>query len=281
MNGIQKRFTNAKARTWGSILQVLLLMSGLLMMGGGTAAAQTADVQIIHNSPDPAAATVDIYLGESLAVPDLAFREATGILSLPAGVELQIGVAPGNSSDAGDVIAWFGPTLTAGESYVVMAAGVLDPGLPGNPESIDTSFDLHIFPGLLTSATGGVALLAFHGAPDAPTVDVRAVGVGTLFGGLAFGEFQGYLTVPAASYRLQVTPAGDPGTVVAAFAANLGGLQGGAAVVFASGFLDPPSRDSGFGLFAALPDGSVLPLDQVPIAAEAATWGALKTGYRP
>lgn len=247
-----------------------------ILIGGPTVGlAQTAGVQIIHNSPDPAAATVDIYLGTDLAVPDLGFREATPVVDLPAGTELQIGVAPGNSTSSADVLAWFPVTLDAGQSYAVMAAGVLGGGV-SNPDGVPVGFDLEIYPGLQTTAGGGqVGLLAFHGAPDAPTVDVRALGVGTLFGSLTFREYDGYLPVPAGSYTLQVTPAGNASVVVAAFTADLSGLGGAAAVVFASGLLAGSGSD-GFGLFAALPNGQVVELQQKVVAATEVSWGGVK-----
>jgi hypothetical protein len=264
-------------------MKVLTALSALTL-GASVASAQTADVQIIHNSPDPGAAVVDIYLDGVLAVPDLAFRAATGVVPLPADTPISIGIAPGNSMGPGDIIATFTPTLASGESYVVMAAGVLDPaGFPANPDGVGTTFNLYIQPGLLTADPGsGVSLLAFHGAPDAPTVDVNAVGVGTLFGGLTFTDFDGYLSVPAANYVLEVTPAGLPGSVVASYVAPLEGLGGGAAVVFASGFLSAPLAGDlpSFGLYAALPDGTVLPLANPPLSVDSESWGAVKSLYR-
>jgi hypothetical protein len=256
-------------RSGGALLAVL-------MMAGLPALAQDANVQIIHNSPDPAAAVVDIYLGSDLAVPDFGFRQATGIIPLPANTDLMVGVAPGNSMSSADVIAWFPVNLPAGD-YVVIAAGMISGGLPANPEGKDTAFNLYVNSLQTADSGAGVSLLAFHGAPDAPTVDINAVGVGNLVGSLGFGDFAGYLSVPAANYTLEITPAGAPATVVARFAANLEGLSGGAAVVFASGFLG--AKLDAFGLYAALPSGDVVPLQPVAVANEEVSLGRLKATY--
>jgi hypothetical protein len=254
---------------------ILLSLLTLVAMAG-LAQAQTASVQVIHNSPDPLATAVDVYLDGGLAIDDFAFRTATPVLSLPAEVQIVIGIAPGNSTGPADILASFPVTLMAGGSYVVMATGVLDPSLPGNPEGLDTAFTLKIFAPLTTSAPAGqVALLAYHGAPDAPAVDILADGVGVLVPDLSYGDFAGYLTVPAADYVLRVTPAGDNGTVVASFVAPLSGFGGGAAVVFASGFLTSRPGNS-FGLFAALTNGEVLQLVAPDVAVESATWSGLK-----
>ena len=66
---------------------------------------------------------------------------------------------------------------------------------------------------------------------------------------------------------------------MATFRADLSGLGGGAAVVFASGYLTP-GAPSDFGLFAALPDGTVVPLPPVATPVTEATWGKIKDTYR-
>jgi hypothetical protein len=249
-------------------------------MSAAVASAQMAQVQVIHNSPDPAAAVVDIYIdaGAMPAIDDFAFRAATGLVDLPAGVQLEIGVAPGNSSGPGDILASFPVTLMAGEKYVVMACGVISPGLPANPEGISTDFTLAVFPALRTMGTGGnVDILAFHGAPDAPTVNVVAQGVGTLFPDLTFKQFStDYLSVPPANYILDIEASSSPGSPVATFQAPLAGLGGGAAVVFASGWLTPGAGHP-FGLFAALIDGTVVELPPVATPVESSSWGAMKS----
>ncbi|MGD8413410.1 MAG: DUF4397 domain-containing protein [Candidatus Latescibacterota bacterium] len=230
--------------------------------------SQTARVQVIHNAADPAASVVDIYLDGTEIVPDFAFRAATPFVDLPAGREIVIGVAPGNSTDAGDIIAEFPVTLEAGQRYIVMANGVLDPTqYAENPEGADIAFSLYPFGGAKERSGSDylVKLIAFHGATDAPTVDVVAQGKKwkwRLIDDLSYGQYSGYRWLLARPYTLYVTPGGDNKTVVASYEADLRGLGGGAAVVFASGFLSPGDNQSGaaFGLFVALPDGNVIEL---------------------
>lgn len=224
-----------------------------------------ARVQVIHNSADPAAASVDVYANSDMLIPDFAFRSATPFVDVLAGVDITIGIAPGTSTSVSDTIPGLSTTvnLTAGQSYVVIANGVTAPAsFAPNPDGRNTGFGLFVKPAVRESGTDAakVDFFAFHGATDAPTVDVIARGVATLVDDAAYGDFTNYLSVPASLYTLDVTPAaGSP--VVASFTADLSSLGGGAAVVFASGFLDPTTNQNGeaFGLFAALPNGTVVP----------------------
>ena len=230
--------------------------------------AQTAKVQIIHNSADVAAATVDIYVNagptDSPAVPDFSFREATPFLDLPAGVLLDIGVAPGNSTSVNDTLKNFQVTLTADEKYVVIANGLLTGGYAANPDSRNTDFTLFIKTPAQDAGMGtDVDFFVFHGSTDAPSVDVkvRELSSATIVNDAAYGDITAYLSAPAQSLTLDLYLS-DGMNHVASFTAPLTGLGGGSAVVFASGFLTPSANQNGeaFGLFAALADGSVVEL---------------------
>lgn len=229
-----------------STLTTLLMLFCIQML-----VAQTARVQIIHNSPAP---TVDIYVNGDLFLNDFVFRTATPFVDVPADVNLDIAVAPGNSASVDDAIATFPATLAADETYVVVATGVVG----GNP-----GFDLAIFDmGQETVGDDNIGLLFYHGSPDAPAVDITTGGA-PIFDDVSYGDFQGYLEVPAASYELAVTPAADNSNVLAAYNANLGFWRGRTAVVFASGFLS--GDNPAFEPWVALDNGGTFPLTAIPV----------------
>ncbi len=249
---------------------IAFIITMILAGGGSSLFAQTARLQVIHNAADPAATSVDIYLNGSLLLDNFGFREATPYIDAPAGVPINIGVAGSNSSSVADTLKNFNVTLAANETYVAIANGVLDPNtFASNPDSRNTAFTLFIKAMVRESGTSSdVDFFVLHGSTDAPTVDVLARNVATLVDNAGYGDITGYITVPAASYILDVTPGNDNSTIVASFQADLSGLGGGAAVVFASGFLDPSGNQNGpaFGIFAALPNGTVVEFPAVQLA---------------
>jgi hypothetical protein len=212
------------------------------------APANVARVQIIHNSPSP---TVDIYAGADKLLDDFAFRAATPFIDVPAGVTIPIGVALGNSNSSADAIATFPVQFDSGKTYVVVATGIVG----GNP-----GFELKVFDAgkETTAAPNNTGILFFHGSPDAPTVDVLTGGA-PIINDASYGDFQGYLEVPAASYDLDVTPGNDNNTVVASYRADLSFWKGRTAVIFASGFLGGGSP--AFEPWVALSTGGTFPLE--------------------
>ncbi len=224
----------------------------------------TARVQVIHNCADAAAAVVDVYIngGAEPAINDFAFRTATPFIDLPAGVDLEIGIAPGNSTGPQDIIPGltFTYNLADGETYVLVANGIVSPS-GYNPA---VPFDLHVFAGAREAAQGpGTDVLVFHGATDAPTVDVfeSAVVNTTIVDDLAYAEFNGYLELPTLDFTVQIRTA-DGATTVATYSAPLQtlNLEGAALTVLASGFLAPANNSNGpaFGLWVASPLGGDL-----------------------
>ena len=213
--------------------------------------SQTAQVQIVHNSPSP---TVDVYVDGNIAIEDVAYRASTGLVDLPVSTE--VGIAPAD----GDVIATFPFDLVENETYVVVASGIV--GAEG-----EYSFDL-LASSLDEEAqnTESFALKVMHGVTDAPAVDIYADGA-LLVENLAYGDFQGYLQIPVGDYTLDITEYGST-VSLASFSAPLATFGGYSGVVYASGFLSPEDGEPGFGLILTTPSGYVveLPADDSALA---------------
>ena len=239
-----------------------------LVLSVFAAQAQNARLQVIHNAADPGAASVDIYVNGDLLLNDFGFREATEFIDVPANTELNIGVAPGTSASAADTLKNFAVTLAENETYVAVANGVLNPdNFAANPDGASTAFNLYVkaMAREMAMDSESVEFFVLHGSTDAPTVDVIARDVATLVDDAPYTAMTDYIAVPPASYLLDVTPGDDNNTIVATFEADLSGLTGGAAAVFASGFLTPSANQDGpaFGIFAALPNGTVVSFDAI------------------
>jgi len=238
--------------------KLLTLASILALTGIGM--AQTAKVQVIHNCADAAASQVDVYINGTLQLNDFGFRKATPFLDLPAGVNINVGIAPSTSTSVNDTIASFNYNLMNGSNYILVASGIVS-GSGYNPA---LGFNLEVFPlGRLNSTNpANTDVLVMHGSTDAPTVDVKVPLGATLINDISYPSFTNdYLELPTADYNLQIRN-GAGTDVVAEYQAPLSALnlQGQALVVLASGFLSPSNNSNGpaFGLWVALSSGGDL-----------------------
>lgn len=251
----------------------LLLLAMATMLGIGAATAQqTAKVQIVHNAADPAAASVDIYLGTQLILNDFAFRTASEFVDVPAGTEIAIGVAPGTSTSVGDVLATFTFTLEPNGRYIAVANGVLTPAsFAANPDGTSIGFNVYPIGSVRAAAetSGNVDILVWHGASDVSAVDIFAGGE-PIIENLGYATPSSYVSVPPGQYPIGVALTG--GNPIVTYLADVSGLSNKAILVVASGFLDPAQNNNGpaFGLFAVTDAGGpFIPLPLLPNAPEA------------
>jgi hypothetical protein len=223
----------------------------------------SARVQFIHNSADAAASVVDVWMNQTLLLDNFAFRTASPFMYIPAGQEITIAIKGPDSQDPDSPLYSQNLTLTVDETYILVADGIIsasgyDPAKP---------FNIFVYEGAVEEASlsTNTDILVFHGATDAPTVDVVEIAPGTLtlVENLAYGNFDGYLDLTTANYSLNITD--EPGTTVLAnFIAPLAdlNLDGQSLTVLASGFLDPAANSNGpaFGLLAVQVDGTSMML---------------------
>jgi len=237
-------------------------LASIMIVASTTETQAQARVQIIHNSADAAAAVVDVWLNNTVLIADnFAFRNATPFIDAPAGIPFSVEIKGPDSDETSPAVATFNFTLEDGETYIIVANGIVSAS-GYNPA---TPFDLHVYNMGREEASnaGNTDVLVFHGATDAPRVDVAEVSIpaGLIVDDLNYSEFQGYLELPTLDFSLQIRDQTNSVSIVE-YAAPLQslGLGGKSLVVLASGFLDPSQNSNGpaFGLWVALPEGGLL-----------------------
>ena len=234
-------------------------------------------VQLIHNSADAAAQSVDVWVNNTKVADNLLFRTNTAFIDFPvAGLfdnNTEVRISAPTSTDTTNAIAKFDFKIVT-DRYVVVANGIAQE-VGYTPGSDERPITLSVHPGALaqSSITGNVDVLVHHGSTDAPTVDVVEPNLDlTIIDDISYGEFQGYATLPADNYLLDIRDASGV-NVVATYVAPLSAFPNQALTVIASGFLNPASNSNGaaFGLFVAgAAAGNLIPLSVYSPEAEIA-----------
>jgi hypothetical protein len=226
---------------------------------------QVRRLQLIHNAADPALAQVDIHGG---TFPDpsplqINFQQATPAIFLdgPAGASLPVYVSARGNTASYLVQSTF--TLpAAGQNTAVFAQGVIDLSqFAANPDGRGIGFELVTLTNLVgTAPTGSMKVFPFHGATDAPTVDVEIVGGGTV-SGLRYKDAGPAVTLPSNTAATLNIKQGS--SVLATYTLSPSQSRDATgAIIFASGFLSPANNQNGpaFGLYIVYPTGEVQPL---------------------
>lgn len=207
----------------------------------------TAKIQFIHAA---AFQTVEVKINGQVALPAFAYQTATPYLELPAGELLQVDLTPVGGPTPSSQVTSFQLQLAEGNTYVAAVHGTFDTN-----DNIPVEIAIHS-PALTTSeAPQTLQLSFFHGAADAPGVDIAATDV--LFDNVSYGNFaDAYITFPASSYAFDVTPEADNQTILASYASTFSFWSNKSAVIFATGFLN----DGTFQPWVALSNGGTYPL---------------------
>ena len=179
-------------------------------------APPTTGVRAAHLSPD--APNVDIYVDGDQVLADVPYGAISPYLEVPPG-SYRIEITAAGDREA---VVFDQEVAVEDGFYTLAAIGELE---------ADT-FDV-----LVLTDAGSALVRVVHASPDAPAVDVSTAG-DTLLGNLEFGQASNYLAVAAGDYTLDISPAGDPESVVASVDVSL--AAGTAYSAFAAGYLEPP-----------------------------------------
>ena len=163
-----------------------------------TAPATTAELRVVHASPD--APNVDVLVDNTAALTNVAYKAASTYLQVPSGSRNLKVRATGTTTVVIDQTA----TLNQGSAYTVIATGRVASIAPLVLTDDQTS-----------PAAGNVRLRLVHASPEAGNVDIYVnaptaditTATPTL-ANVAFRVASNYLEVPAGTYRVRITPAG-------------------------------------------------------------------------
>jgi hypothetical protein len=223
----------------------------------------TGEVQIVHNSADVTADTVDVYVNGVKTLTKFAFRSATPFMSLNAKVPYSIAIAPKNSANVGAAFYTGTLVLDSNTNHYAIVAGVRNIGqYAANPNGRNIAFKLFTYSGARKLATNvkNTDLLYFHGATDLRTTTIIGVGqVQFLSKSDSYGDFHGYAVHSSQdNIRYEIMDAVQDTTMKVAFG-YLATHQSKAGLVFSSGFLADSTNQNGdtLILFVAWPDGDV------------------------
>jgi hypothetical protein len=181
------------------IILALLCVSLIAGCGGGdNVTEQTAQLRVLHASPD--APNVDVYVDSVKVLSNVPYPTVSSYLSLAPGTH-QIKV---NAAGTTTTVINVSPSLAVAGAYTAIAA----------------NFVADIEPLLATDATsappnGYVGLRVIHASPDAGPVDILANGQ-VVLSNVPFDTISSYLTIPAGTYAIKVNVAGTTTTAIAA-----------------------------------------------------------------
>lgn len=201
--------------------KLMLLMAAVALAvapaGAGMAQSNAGQVIVVHGVPDLA---VDVYVNGDLTLEGFDFGDVAGPIDLPEGT-YEVEVFGAGADPASDEPALTGSADLAAGAAVTIAAYLQEGGVPtlGVFEEDNSTID-----------AGNARVTARHLA-DFGAVDVLA-NDNVVFAGVANGQ-GGDTDVPADTYNVKITAAGDPETV--AFDSDLALSEGANTIAYAIG----------------------------------------------
>ena len=218
--------------------------------------AQTASVQFIHNSPDMALATVDVWLNDSLWADNVDYHQATPMTSVDTNSTAMWEIR--NSEDAELTYYSWSSNLNLNSKHIFVMHGHWSSELY-NPSQL---LAVEQFNSALESSasTANIDVLFFQGASELDTVDIAETQLFqlTAFDQLPYGEFSPYINLFTADYGWSILNSdGDESFGEYALPVTSLNWAGKAITIVTSGFINQAENNLGhpLGMWATTSDG--------------------------
>lgn len=229
------------------------VIAALMLVMASTAVAQTptAQVRVIHASPD--APAVDVWVDGTRAFANLSFTDITEYATLPAD-SYRVRVVPAGQTEPAVIDANI--DVMGGTNYTVVATGRLADIAP-----------LILVDDSPVPAAGQAHVRFVHLSPDAPAVDIAVAGGPVLFDSIAFRQFGDYTPVDAGTYDLEARVAGTDNVALSVPGVSL--TAGTIYTVYAVGFA---AEEPALSVIVSQDAAAMMPA-VLPAAGEAGTGG--------
>lgn len=190
------RFSNNVGRfLWCALLGALLLLPLDTVAAASPTRAGTAQLRLIHASPD--APAIDVYVDGQRLTTALKFTDATTYVSFPSGSHT-VQVFSATAGPASQALLAASVEFNEGVAYTIVAADRL------------AQLGAVVLTDNLAVGSGEQAYIRLiHASPDAPSVaDVAVAGGPIAYRNLPFKAASPYLPIAPGSYAFEVRPAG-------------------------------------------------------------------------
>jgi len=161
--------------------------------------AQTTDIRAIHGFAKAGGPAVDVWANGAPLIENFEYSDLAGYVTVPALKTFVEIYAAGTMTSVFDRTAY---DLAPDARITLVAHGLTTP-ISLLPVSDDTT----------EPAAGNVKVRFVHASAGSPAVDVVIDGE-VAFADFSYGEISDFAEVPAATYEISVTAAGDAETVV-------------------------------------------------------------------
>ena len=227
-----KRLTAKGGLVRASCLMASLALMAILILGGcGGSSTTAAYLRVLHASPD--APNVDINLDGKNVLTNVAYKTASDYLTVTAGNHT-IKVYPTGTTNA---VITANVTLANG-SYTTVSAVNFVAHIEGKVVTDDNT----------PPTSGNVKVRLIHYSPSAGNVDIYVTPPGAdismmtpTLSNVAFEAVSQYLSVPAGSYQVRITPTTTKQVVI-----DSGALQLSAGQIRTGVALDEPDANPPF-----------------------------------
>jgi hypothetical protein len=238
-------YLNAAANQMGSSFGMYLALEdgGALIPLTFMQSPALAEVQVLHNSPDPTLATIDVYINHAKWIDDLSFRNSSPMLNLPVLGSAVIGITPGSAFDDSSATEWTYDWTDASRVSLVlnglMEGSTYNPNLPLSLTECSNS--------LSTMDPDESSFRVVNGSTDGPTFDLQYTTDGSVWvDNLSYGQASEYWTTENIDLTMDLTTSNGENVL-----ANYGlpvvtwGLAGQSHLIVASGFYNPDNNNQG------------------------------------